>query len=148
MDNQNFSPQSGTTPQVPPPQQYNSTGINPETVNSLIQESKFFGIWTIISGAILCFTCIGLYPGIPLIFAGLRLKEATDHLTNYAKSNFSDISQLQLMFEKQRRYFYIQRVMIIVSLIIGFVAVIFYLIFYAFLFAYFFKYFRQHGYNY
>ena len=147
MDNQNYNPQDGIQ-QVSPPSQFNPQGINPNTVNSLIQESRFIGIWQIISGAILCLTCIGLYPGIPMIFAGLRLKEATDYLSNFAKSNFTDTSQLQLMFEKQNRHFYIHRVMVIVSVIVGFVAAFVYLIFYAFVIAFFIKYAKMHGYNY
>lgn len=78
-------------------------------------DMRFVGIISIIYGALSSLTIIGAVFGIPMIFAGLRLREAADFFTNFSKN--SDPILLQNAFERQSRFFNIIKVLIIISLI-------------------------------
>lgn len=87
-----------------------------EMVKKMAADMKFNGIFVIIYGALVCLSIIGAVIGIPLIFAGLRLNEASDLFKTYLNSG--DFTSLSNALERQGRYFFINKVLIIISLIL------------------------------
>ena len=119
------------TPQYnpPPPTQTPSgtySGQNPiqNLINTLTGNMKFVGIFTIIYGA---FTCLGIITaaiGIPMIFAGIRLRESADFFNAYAAANLNNTDLLAQALDKQNKYFNIQKILIIIGLVITVIYII------------------------
>lgn len=86
---------------------------------------KFVGLFTIIYGGLVCLSIIGAIIGIPLIIAGLRLREAADSFEVYSKSN--DTATLRKGFEQQGRFFFIQKIIIIVGLVLMALYILFFI---------------------
>lgn len=84
-------------------------------VTKMTGDMKFIGIITIIYGAISCLSIIGAIVGIPIIICGIRLREAADAFAAYRDTK--DFDSLQEGFERQSRFFFIQKVLIIISLV-------------------------------
>ena len=81
----------------------------------MISDMRFVGLISIIYGALTSITIIGALFGIPMIFAGMRLREAADHFHYF--SSDQDPLLLQNALERQSRFFNIVKVLIIISLI-------------------------------
>jgi Family of unknown function (DUF5362) len=95
--------------------------ITPPTVfqaafMGMTSDMRFVGMFTIIYGVICCLTIIGALIGIPVIFAGLRLREAADQFAFFKTTN--NPSSMRAGFELQGRYFRILKILIIISLVI------------------------------
>jgi len=103
------------------------------TVSKMSGDMRFVGIFYIIMGALYCLSIIGALVGIPLIICGLRLREAADSFTSYLGSNDSGI--LERAFERQGSFFFIQKVLMIISLILIVLYVIFLIAFGAAIFS-------------
>jgi hypothetical protein len=103
------------------------------TVNKMSGDMRFVGIFYIIIGALYCITIIGALVGIPLIICGLRVREAADSFTAYTGS--SDPNMLERAFERQGSFFFIQKVLMIISLILLVLYVIFIIAFSATIFS-------------
>ncbi|OGU29888.1 MAG: hypothetical protein A2057_17735 [Ignavibacteria bacterium GWA2_35_9] len=103
------------------------------TVSKMSGDMRFVGIFYIIMGALYCLSIIGALVGIPLIICGLRLREAADSFTSYLGSNDSGI--LERAFERQGSFFFIQKVLLIISLILIVLYVIFLIAFGAAIFS-------------
>ncbi|MBU1097431.1 MAG: hypothetical protein CVV23_07875 [Ignavibacteriae bacterium HGW-Ignavibacteriae-2] len=84
--------------------------------NSMTSNMKFVGMFSIIYGAFTCITIIGALIGVPMIIAGLRLREAADDFTIFQST--SDNHALRNAFEKQGKFFNIVKILIIVSLVL------------------------------
>jgi hypothetical protein len=97
----------------------------------MIREMRFVGIFYIIMGAFYCLSIIGLIFGIPIIFMGLRLREAADYFSLYLTGN--DMNLLFQAFEKQERFFFINKVLIIVGIVAFVLMIIVYILIFAFL---------------
>jgi len=80
------------------------------------KDMSFLGIISIIGGAIACLSIVGAAIGIPVIFAGIRLRESADAFKNYSYNN--DIMFLHQAIEKQSRYFFIYKVLTIIYLVL------------------------------
>jgi hypothetical protein len=128
---------SGNFPPPPPPPSYNPppppVSPNPSGFNSkeavipgMASDMKLVGIFSIVCGALNCLSCIGAVVGIPLIFAGMRLRESADAFLNY--SNTKDSSQLDIAIQRQSRYFFIQKIFLIAALVIFVLYIIFLII--------------------
>lgn len=87
-----------------------------EMVKKMAGDMKFNGIFIIIYGALICLSIIGAVTGVPLIFAGIRLNEASDLFKTYINSG--DFLSLSNALERQGRYFFISKVLIIIGLVI------------------------------
>lgn len=87
------------------------------SIPSMARDMNFIGILTIIGGAITCLTIIGAIIGVPVIISGLRLREAATAFMAYQSS--SDSNTLRDGFERQGRYFFIQKVIAIVGIVLG-----------------------------
>ena len=75
---------------------------------------KFIGILQIIGGAIYCLTIIGAIIGVPVIYMGIRLREAAEGFEKYLASDSKQ--DLSNAIEKQTKSFFIQFVLAIISL--------------------------------
>lgn len=87
-----------------------------EMVKKMAGDMKFNGIFSIIYGALSCLSIVGAIIGVPLIFAGLRLNEASDLFKSYINSG--DFLSLSNALERQGRYFFINKVLIIIALVL------------------------------
>lgn len=86
-----------------------------QNIKQLNSDMRFVGMFFIIYGGFTCITIIGAIIGIPLIFCGMRLREAADSFTAWMGND--DQTALVTGFEKQGRFFYIQKILIIISLV-------------------------------
>ncbi|EPR13343.1 DUF5362 domain-containing protein [Ruminiclostridium papyrosolvens] len=101
---------------IPQPGIYNSI------INSLSGWMKFLGIYTIVIGAITCIGIISAAMGIPLIFAGISLTNASKAIKEYA--DFNNPNVLYNLFTYLKKYFKIQGIMVIVALALTFVYIV------------------------
>lgn len=86
------------------------------TVNKMTGDMQFVGIFYIIIGALQCLSIIGAVIGIPLIICGLRLRESADSFRGYLTTN--DTGMLENALERQSRFFFIQKVLLIISIVL------------------------------
>jgi hypothetical protein len=86
-----------------------STSIIPDLSGNM----QFVGMFNIVYGAISCITIIGALVGIPLIFSGLRLREAAALFEEYRRTG--DTEAIMSGFERMNRAFFIAKILIIVS---------------------------------
>ncbi len=97
------------------------------TVNKMAGDMKFVGIFYIIIGAIECLTIIGAIVGIPLIISGLRLRESADSFKSYLASG--DAFMLERALERESRFFFIQKVFLIISIVLFVLYIAFFIVF-------------------
>lgn len=95
---------------------YSNVDQSKINMQNLSQDMKFVSLFVIIYGAISTITLIGALLGIPIIFAGLRLRDAAIAINNYLASNQQ--YDFNLAIEKQAKAFWIIKILIIVSIII------------------------------
>lgn len=98
-------------------------------IDSLSGWMKFIGIYTIVIGAITCVGIITAAIGVPLIFAGLALSKSAKSLKTY--KNYNSPYVLNEVFTSFHKYFKIQGILTIISIILT----IIYLVAVVFLFA-------------
>ncbi len=96
-------------------------------VSKMAGDMKFVGIFYIIIGAIECLTIIGAIVGIPLIICGLRLRESADSFNGYLVSG--DSFMLERALERESRFFFIQKVFLIISIVIFVLYIVFLIVF-------------------
>lgn len=84
------------------------------TVSKMAGDMNFVGIFYIIIGAIECLTIIGAIIGIPLVICGLRLRESSDSFKGYLASGESFM--LERALERESRFFFIQKVLLIIGI--------------------------------
>ena len=82
----------------------------------MTSDMKFVGMFTIVYGVLTSLSIVGAVIGVPLIFAGLRIREAADEFNAFRLTN--DNNSLRKGFELQGKYFYIQKIIIIVGLVL------------------------------
>ncbi len=97
------------------------------TVSKMAGDMSFVGIFYIIIGAIECLTIIGAVIGIPLIISGLRLRESSDSFKMYLNSGDSMI--LERALERESRFFFIQKVFLIISIALFVLYIVFFIVF-------------------
>ena len=96
-------------------------GISPDMVfrTDLLNNSrymKFFAYYFIISGVLSCIGIITALVGVPIIFAGIRIRESAEAYKRLSLTDsFSDLSQA---IAKQTRGLYIMFVLTIIGLIV------------------------------
>jgi len=93
----------------------NSIPMLRTTISKLSSDMRFVGIFFIIVGVLYSITIIGAILGIPLIISGLRLRESSDSFSSYMLS--SDNNMLERALERQGRFFFIQKIFIIITLV-------------------------------
>ena len=85
------------------------------TITKLSSDMRFVGLFFIIVGVLYSLTVIGAVLGIPLIISGLRLRESSDSFSSYMLSG--DNNMLERALERQSRFFFIQKIFIIITLV-------------------------------
>jgi len=85
------------------------------TITKLSSDMRFVGLFFIIVGVLYSITIIGAILGIPLIISGLRLRESSDSFSSYMLSG--DNNMLERALERQSRFFFIQKIFIIITLV-------------------------------
>jgi uncharacterized Tic20 family protein len=85
-------------------------------VRKMTNDMRFVGLFTIIYGALSCISIIGAVIGIPLIIAGLRLRESADVFVVWLTSK--EENKLIQGFDLQGKFFFIHKVIIIITLIL------------------------------
>ena len=93
----------------------NSIPMLRTTISKLNSDMRFVGMFYIIIGALYSITIIGAIMGIPLIISGLRLRESSDSFSSYMLSG--DNNMLERALERQSRFFFIQKIFIIITLV-------------------------------
>ena len=96
-------------------------------VNKMAGDMNFVGIFYIIIGAIECLTIIGAVIGIPLIISGLRLRESADSFKGYLVSG--DSFMLERALERESRFFFIQKVFLIISIVLFVLYIVLFIVF-------------------
>jgi hypothetical protein len=85
-----------------------------ENVPKMAKYMKFIGILEIIGGAIYCLTIIGALIGVPVIYMGIRMREAAEGFKKYLASDSKQ--DLNYAIDRQTRSFFIQFVIAIIAL--------------------------------
>ena len=85
-------------------------------IDRMSKDMSFLGIMSIIGGALVSLSIVGAALGIPVIFAGIRLRESADAFKNYSYNNDPMFSHQAI--EKQSRYFFIYKVITIIYLVL------------------------------
>jgi hypothetical protein len=62
---------------------------------------------------------------VPVIFAGIRVRQAADAFMQFTQSGLQDKNILQIAFEKQSRYFFILKVIIIILIVVVILEILF-----------------------
>jgi hypothetical protein len=78
-------------------------------------DMKFVGTFSLIYGALVCLSIIGALVGIPLIVAGIRLRESGEA---YAAVPMGDPTALSRAYSGQASYFRILKILMIVALVL------------------------------
>lgn len=85
-----------------------------ENYSKLAKDMKFVALFIIIYGAISTLSIVGALVGVPIIFAGLKLRDASIAINNFLLTNLQ--TDLDSAVEKQARAFWILKILIIVSI--------------------------------
>jgi len=91
--------------------------------DTMTKDMRFVGMFAIIYGAINCLTIIGALIGVPMIFIGMRIREAADQFSIFKTTN--NAAALRLGFEFQGKYFRIIKILIIIQLVLIVLCIIF-----------------------
>ena len=98
----------------------------------MTKDMRFIGMYHIIVGAISCLSIVGAVIGIPVIFIGLRMREAADQFEIFKTAN--NAQALRRGFELQGKYFNIWKILIIVGLALGILYIIGIIFFFGYIF--------------
>ena len=121
MDTPTPSAPAVPAPSAPPP-----PSISPMfqmILTKLIADMRFVAIMHMVLGALYCLTIFGAIVGIPILIGGLRLREAADSMIYYLSTK--DMRMLESALERQSRFFFIQKVIMIVAMVM----IVFYILF-------------------
>jgi hypothetical protein len=118
---------TGSAPGYQPPSQFRFM------FTKMTSDMRFVGIFTIIYGALTCLSIIGALLGVPMIFIGLRMREAADKFDQFRDTN--DSKALRAGFELQGKFFNIQKILIIIGLVLIALYIIFFVVFFGMIFS-------------
>lgn len=109
-----------------------STNINPPSMfqfqfEKMTNDMRFVGMFAIIYGALTCLSIIGALIGVPIIFVGLRMREAADQFSAFRITN--NAASMRAGFELQGRFFHILKILIIVQIVLIVLMIIFFVVF-------------------
>ena len=96
-------------------------------VTKLCGDMRFVGLFNMIFGGLYCLTIFGAVIGIPVLISGMRLRESADSFMYYLQSK--DVRMLENALERQGRFFFIQKVIMMIGLVFIVCYIIFIIIF-------------------
>lgn len=102
------------------------------TIGKMTGDMNFVGVFYIIIGALYSITIVGAPFGIPMIISGLRLRESADSFRGYLNSN--DSRMMEIALERQSRFFFIQKVLMIITIVLAVLYIILIFMFSAYFF--------------
>lgn len=108
------------------------TNINPPSMfqiqfEKMTNDMRFVGMFAIIYGALTCLSIIGALIGIPIIFIGLRMREAADQFSAFRITN--NAASMRAGFELQGKFFHILKILIIIQIVLIVFMIIFFILF-------------------
>ncbi len=107
---------------------YNQNNFMLQSIlDSLSGWMKFIGIYTIVVGALTCIGIITAAIGVPMIFSGIALTNASKTLRNYKE--FNNQFTLNDFFTFLNKYFKIQGIFVIIGIVLSVLYIAFLLIF-------------------
>ncbi len=86
-----------------------------ESIRRMVRDMRFVGWYFIIAGGLTCLGIITAIIGVPMLIAGLRLRESADKFQNYRTSG--DLQTLHQALDKQRSFFFLSMLYITIGLI-------------------------------
>ncbi len=89
--------------------------VDPAMLDKMRGDMNFVAIVSIIFGAFVCLGIISAVVGVPLIIAGLRLKDAANGLETYLTSR--DRMSFQRAFEMKAKYFNMMKIYYLISIV-------------------------------
>lgn len=92
-------------------------------IKNMNTDLRFLGMFFIIYGAITCLGIITAIIGVPYIIMGMRLRESAAHFESYLESG--DEMQLNNALEKQQKYYFINKILVIVALVLFLIYLLF-----------------------
>lgn len=109
-----------------------SANLNPPSMfqfqfEKMTADMRFVGMFAIIYGALTCLSIIGALIGIPIIFVGLRMREAADQFSIFRLTN--NAASMRAGFELQGKFFHILKILIIIQIVFIILGIIFMVIF-------------------
>ena len=93
----------------------------------MTNDMRFVGMFAIIYGALTCLSIIGALIGVPIIFVGLRIREAADQFSTFRTTN--NAASMRAGFELQGKFFHILKILIIVQIVLIVLMIIFFVVF-------------------
>ncbi len=93
-----------------------SNNLLSATANQMARDMRFYAIVYVIIGAIYCLTIFGAIYGIPLIIYNLKLKDSADQFEEFTRTR--DFMVLHKAMENQRKFFFFNKVIIIIGLVL------------------------------
>jgi hypothetical protein len=103
--------------------------------DKMTENMNFVGMFTIIYGGLICLSIIGALVGVPLIMAGMRIREAADQFSIFKTTN--NTGAMRSGFELQGKFFHILKILIIVCIVITIIYIIVIIFFLSSLFSMF-----------
>jgi hypothetical protein len=100
-------------------------------IKKMNSDIRFLGIFCIIYGALTCIGIVTAIIGVPYIIMGIRLRESADHFARYIE--LGDEMDLNMALEKQQRYYFISKVLVIIALVFLLLYLIFIFVLFSFL---------------
>ncbi|OGU35988.1 MAG: hypothetical protein A2068_13340 [Ignavibacteria bacterium GWB2_35_6b] len=98
----------------------------------MTKDMRFIGMYHIIIGALSCLTIVGAVIGVPVIFIGLKMREAADQFDIFKLAN--NPQALRKGFELQGKFFNIWKIIVIISLVLAALYLIAMIFFFGYLF--------------
>ncbi len=85
-----------------------------DIIKKMNSDIRFLGMFYIIYGAITCIGIITALIGVPYIIMGMRLRESADSFARY--NELGDDMDLNMALEKQQRFYFINKILILIGL--------------------------------
>ncbi|NGP76390.1 DUF5362 domain-containing protein [Balneolaceae bacterium YR4-1] len=86
-----------------------------DTVSNMASDMKFYAIFYLIVGIFYCFTIFGALYGIPLIIYCIKLKDSADQYREFVRDK--DFTLLLEAMENQRKFFFFNKIVIIIGIL-------------------------------
>lgn len=100
-------------------------------LQNMSKQMNFVGIMNIILGAIQCLSIIGAILGVPMIIAGLKLRDSVDKFQAYFYDEQLVTFKESINFIGQ--YFKMTRIYYIINIVLIAIVIVFYILLFAFL---------------
>ena len=110
QDMNDFNFEESNESSIQPPSQFQTL------FNKMTGDMRFVGIFVIIVGALNCLSIFGAVIGVPMIFVGIRMREAADHFDIFKNTN--DVKSLRMGFEQQSKLMNIIKIIVIIYLVL------------------------------